>query len=101
WWRCCLDLAEASEMLRPITRVAAIKASAVCDRFRVPSATLLAFNIKLVPQIVLPHAWQMEPPSQFRWVPFGVAMRHELGSKVRLSPADISCYRDQLIRDIP
>src|SRR6266404_7631122 len=85
-------------MLPPTSRVAAIKAKAVRDRVRVPGTTLLVFNIKLVPQIVLPHAWQMEPPSQFQWLPFGDAMRHELGSKVRLSAADISYYRDQLIK---
>jgi hypothetical protein len=49
-------LADASEMLPPTRRVAAIKAKAVRDRVRVPDTTLLAFNIKLVPQIVLPHA---------------------------------------------
>src|SRR6266542_2575528 len=85
-------------MLPPTRRVAAIKARAVRDRVRVPGTTLLAFNIKLVPQIVLPHAWQMEPPSQFQWVPFGDAMRHELGSKDGFCPADISCYWEQLIK---
>jgi hypothetical protein len=39
----------------------------------------------------------MEPPSRCVWMPFGFAMRHELGSKGRLSPADISCYSRQVI----
>ena len=39
----------------------------------------------------------MEPPSRCVWMPFGFAMRHELGSKGRLSPADISCYLRQVI----
>ena len=39
----------------------------------------------------------MEPPSRCLWVPFGWAMRHELGSKAGLSPADISCYPRQVI----
>ena len=39
----------------------------------------------------------MEPPSRCLWVPFDWAMRHELGSKAGLSPADISCYLRQVI----
>ena len=49
-----------------------------------PAPHCLTFNMDSIPQIVLPHAWQVEPPSQLAGSPFGGLMRHERGSK--------SCY---------
>ena len=44
--------------------------------------------------------WQVEPPSQVAWTPFGGLMRHKSGSKTCLSPPETSCDRAGLFLNI-
>src|SRR3954449_3924964 len=64
----------------PSRRVPANSATAVRDRVRFPAADFLNFCIYQVPQIVLPHMWQVEPPSHLREGPLMVQCGVNLAS---------------------
>lgn len=81
----------------PSRRVAAKRASAVRDRVIFPVSGYWKSAYKQSLKIVMPHMWQVEPPSQCEWLPFGGLIRRKLGSSPFSIQPETSCDLIQVI----